>query len=151
MSTEHCQSRSSFLPNNADDLPQPLSRWHVDDMATIDRILKERERCGITVAELERRAGLAENRIHKWAQGTGEPNRPHLERIAAALGVPLDQLASDNPPPADPFRATLDALVQRHGTEACVRWILNGAAAQGTTVELVTPPPAAQSPKSSAG
>jgi transcriptional regulator with XRE-family HTH domain len=120
--------------------------------AKLDTAIKTR---GRSLSWLARAVGLAQSQISNFVHGKRRPYLDQGHAIAHALGVPLDWLADDAQDveqPAQTGRPYLDALIEKHGIEACVRWILNGAATQGTTVELVTPPPApAQSPKSSAG
>lgn len=45
---------------------------------------------GISIAEIERRAGLADNAIFKWA--CTSPSVDRVQRVAAELGVSMDEL-----------------------------------------------------------
>jgi transcriptional regulator with XRE-family HTH domain len=68
-------------------------------LATIAANLRrERERAGISLAELARRAGLAKSTLSQLEAGTGNPSIETLWSLGVALGVPFSQLVE--PPPA---------------------------------------------------
>ncbi len=67
---------------------------------------RERERAGISLAELARRAGLAKSTLSQLETGTGNPSIETLWSLGVALGIPFSRLIE--PPPA-PVR------VIRHG------------------------------------
>jgi transcriptional regulator with XRE-family HTH domain len=99
-------------------------------MGTIARIVRLLDERGMSAAELERRSGLATNRVSKWKGGAGVPTTRQLADIARVLGVEVERLLSDAPPPpADPARAYLDALISRYGVDRCVGLILAGTSA----------------------
>lgn len=96
------------------------------------KILKMRERLGLTQEELEVRAGLPRNRVAKWESGTGEPHARHLAGLARALTVPVEWLvddqAADEPPAPRPAGVVLSpeeqlllAAVRELGYEESVR------------------------------
>ena len=67
-------------------------------LATIAAALRrERERVGISIAELARRAGLAKSTLSQLEAGTGNPSIETLWSLGVALGVPFSRLVE--PPP----------------------------------------------------
>jgi transcriptional regulator with XRE-family HTH domain len=61
-------------------------------------IRRERERAGISLTELARRAGLAKSTLSQLESGAGNPSVETLWAIGVALGVPFSQLV-DSPRP----------------------------------------------------
>src|SRR5689334_3942299 len=62
-------------------------------LATIAAALRrERERVGISLAELARRAGLAKSTLSQLEAGTGNPSIETLWSLGVALGVPFSNL-----------------------------------------------------------
>jgi len=71
-------------------------------LATIAAALRrERERVGISLAELARRAGLAKSTLSQLEAGTGNPSIETLWSLGVALGVPFSRLVE---PPAAAVR-----------------------------------------------
>ncbi|BFU44052.1 helix-turn-helix domain-containing protein [Krasilnikovia sp. MM14-A1004] len=71
-------------------------------LATIAAALRrERERAGISLAELARRAGLAKSTLSQLEAGTGNPSIETLWSLGVALGVPFSRLVE---PPAPRVR-----------------------------------------------
>jgi transcriptional regulator with XRE-family HTH domain len=71
-------------------------------LATIAAALRrERERAGISLAELARRAGLAKSTLSQLEAGTGNPSIETLWSLGVALGVPFSRLVE---PPAPSVR-----------------------------------------------
>jgi transcriptional regulator with XRE-family HTH domain len=71
-------------------------------LATIAAALRrERERVGVSIAELARRAGLAKSTLSQLEAGTGNPSIETLWSLGVALGVPFSRLVE---PPADTVR-----------------------------------------------
>ena len=71
-------------------------------LATIAAALRrERERVGISLAELARRAGLAKSTLSQLESGTGNPSVETLWSLGVALGVPFSRLVE---PPAPLIR-----------------------------------------------
>jgi transcriptional regulator with XRE-family HTH domain len=67
-------------------------------LATIAAALRrERERVGISLAELARRAGLAKSTLSQLEAGTGNPSIETLWSLGVALDVPFSALVE--PPP----------------------------------------------------
>jgi transcriptional regulator with XRE-family HTH domain len=67
-------------------------------LATIAAALRrERERAGLTLSEVARRAGLAKSTLSQLESGTGNPSVETLWSLGVALGVPFSQLVD---PPA---------------------------------------------------
>ena len=62
-------------------------------LATIAAALRrERERVGISLTELARRAGIAESTLSQLESGTGNPSVETLWALGVALGVPFSRL-----------------------------------------------------------
>ena len=62
-------------------------------LATIAAALRrERERAGISIAELARRAGLAKSTLSQLESGAGNPSIETLWSLGVALGVPFSRL-----------------------------------------------------------
>jgi transcriptional regulator with XRE-family HTH domain len=62
-----------------------------------------RRRCGLTQAELARRAGLARSVVNAYERGSRQPGVDALARIAAAAGMRLR--VEPTPREVDPVRA----------------------------------------------
>ena len=68
-------------------------------LATIAAALRrERERVGISLAELARRAGLAKSTLSQLESGTGNPSVETLWSLGVALGVPFSRLVEPPEP-----------------------------------------------------
>ena len=69
-------------------------------LATIAAALRrERERVGVSIAELARRAGVAKSTLSQLEAGTGNPSIETLWSLGVALGVPFSRLV-EPPTPA---------------------------------------------------
>jgi transcriptional regulator with XRE-family HTH domain len=67
-------------------------------LATIAAALRrERERVGVSLTELARRAGIAKSTLSQLEAGTGNPSVETLWSLGVALGVPFSRLVE---PPA---------------------------------------------------
>ena len=64
-------------------------------------IRRERDRLGISSAELARRAGIAKSTLSQLEAGTGNPSVETLWAIAVVAGVPFGTLVE---PPSSPVR-----------------------------------------------
>jgi transcriptional regulator with XRE-family HTH domain len=62
---------------------------------------RERERLGVSLAELARRAGIAKSTLSQLEAGTGNPSIETLWALAVALDVPFSRLVD---PPSDPVQ-----------------------------------------------
>jgi transcriptional regulator with XRE-family HTH domain len=68
-------------------------------LATIAAALRrERERAGLSLTELARRAGLAKSTLSQLEAGTGNPSVETLWSLGVALGVPFSRLVEPPPP-----------------------------------------------------
>ena len=75
-------------------------------LATIAAALRrERERVGISIAELARRAGLAKSTLSQLESGTGNPSIETLWSLGVALGVPFSRLVEQPAPAVHVIRA----------------------------------------------
>jgi transcriptional regulator with XRE-family HTH domain len=71
-------------------------------LAAIAAALREqRERAGLSLTELARRAGIAKSTLSQLESGSGNPSVETLWALAVALGVPFSQLVE---PPVAPVR-----------------------------------------------
>ncbi|MDT5044075.1 MAG: hypothetical protein QOE51_5060 [Actinoplanes sp.] len=79
-----------------------MSQPPAPPLATIAAALRrERERVGISLAELARRAGLAKSTLSQLEAGAGNPSIETLWSLGVALGVPFSRLVE---PPAPLIR-----------------------------------------------
>src|SRR5215813_576417 len=62
---------------------------------------RERERAGLSLTEVARRAGIAKSTLSQLESGTGNPSVETLWALGVALGVPFSQLVE---PPAPQIR-----------------------------------------------
>src|SRR6478752_5479446 len=62
---------------------------------------RERERAGLSLTEVARRAGLAKSTLSQLEAGAGNPSIETLWALGVALGVPFSQLVE---PPAPQVR-----------------------------------------------
>jgi transcriptional regulator with XRE-family HTH domain len=75
-------------------------------LATIAASLRrERERVGISIAELARRAGVAKSTLSQLEAGTGNPSIETLWSLGVALGVPFSRLVEPPVPSVRVVRA----------------------------------------------
>jgi transcriptional regulator with XRE-family HTH domain len=58
-----------------------------------------REGAGLSRAELARRAGVPATTLRNWETDRGYPSLPVLQRLAGALGVPVERLAKGTEDP----------------------------------------------------
>ncbi|MGC1215446.1 MAG: XRE family transcriptional regulator [Micromonospora sp.] len=71
-------------------------------LATIAAALRrERERAGISLTELARRAGIAKSTLSQLESGVGNPSVETLWALGVALGIPFSRLVE---PPVDAVR-----------------------------------------------
>lgn len=66
---------------------------------------KERERLGLSLTELARRAGVAKSTLSQLEAGNGNPNVETLWSLAVALGVPFSRVVDPQPQPVRVIRA----------------------------------------------
>ncbi|HKT02800.1 MAG TPA: XRE family transcriptional regulator [Rugosimonospora sp.] len=66
---------------------------------------RERDRAGLTLTELARRAGVAKSTLSQLEAGTGNPSVETLWALGVALGVPFSQLVEPPTPPIRVVRA----------------------------------------------
>ncbi|MEU4426257.1 XRE family transcriptional regulator [Actinoplanes sp. NPDC024001] len=66
---------------------------------------RERDRAGISLAELARRAGLAKSTLSQLESGAGNPSIETLWALGVALGVPFSRLIEPPPSPVRVIRA----------------------------------------------
>lgn len=59
---------------------------------------RERDRAGVSLSELAKRAGVAKSTLSQLEAGTGNPSVETLWALAVALGVPFTRLVEPPPP-----------------------------------------------------
>jgi transcriptional regulator with XRE-family HTH domain len=64
-----------------------------------DGLRRERQRAGMTLTELARRAGIGKSTLSELESGAGNPSLETLWALAVALGIPVSRLLE---PPASP-------------------------------------------------
>lgn len=75
-------------------------------VATIAAALRrERERAGISLAELARRAGIAKSTLSQLEAGSGNPSVETVWALGVALGVPFSRLVEQPAPTVRVIRA----------------------------------------------
>jgi transcriptional regulator with XRE-family HTH domain len=75
-------------------------------VATIAAALRrERERVGISLAELARRAGIAKSTLSQLEAGSGNPSVETVWALGVALGVPFSRLVEQPAPAVRVIRA----------------------------------------------
>jgi transcriptional regulator with XRE-family HTH domain len=75
-------------------------------LATIAAALRrEREKSGISLTELARRAGIAKSTLSQLEAGTGNPSVETLWSLGVALGVPFSRLVEPPTPAVRVIRA----------------------------------------------
>jgi transcriptional regulator with XRE-family HTH domain len=75
-------------------------------LATIATALRgERERAGLSLTELARRAGIAKSTLSLLEGGAGNPSVETLWALAVALGIPFSRLVEPASPPVRVVRA----------------------------------------------
>jgi transcriptional regulator with XRE-family HTH domain len=77
-----------------------------------ERVQRERERAGMSLTELAKRAGISKSTLSQLESGTGNPSMETLWGLSVALGVPFSRLV-------DPPRAQVQVI--RAGTEITAR------------------------------
>lgn len=68
-------------------------------------VRRERERAGLSLTELARRAGLAKSTLSQLETGNGNPSVETLWALGVALGVPFSQLVTAPTPRVQVIRA----------------------------------------------
>jgi transcriptional regulator with XRE-family HTH domain len=79
---------------------------------------RERQRAGISLSDLARRAGIGKSTLSQLESGTGNPNLETLWALGGALGIPVSRLLSAPASRVTVIRAgegpTIDALESRY-------------------------------------
>ena len=81
-------------------------------MKTSEHIKKARKQSGITQEELGKRLGVSQSAIAQFENGKNEPSLSTLRKIAAALGVYMNDLIDDwSVYSSDKFKEDLNASI----------------------------------------
>ncbi|GAA0477968.1 XRE family transcriptional regulator [Paractinoplanes deccanensis] len=98
-------------------------------LATIAAALRrERERAGISITELARRAGLAKSTLSQLEAGTGNPSIETLWSLGVALGVPFSRLVEPPPTQVRVIRAGEGPRVQSDRADVVATLLAAGSA-----------------------
>lgn len=73
----------------------PQSPPHPPHALIAAALRRERERAGLTISELARRAGIAKSTLSQLEAGNGNPSVETLWALGVALGVPFSQLVTE--------------------------------------------------------
>jgi len=76
---------------------------------------RERQRAGLSLSELARRAGLAKSTLSQLENGIGNPSIESLWAIALALGVPFSRLIDPPQIPVQVIRASEGLVTHSDG------------------------------------
>lgn len=115
-----------------------------------EKMARQRTRLGLSQADLGRLVGLQQSRINRWENGDGKPSMEQGQKLARALGVPLDWLAADDSteePPAPELTPDERAIIRSiRGSgltyeEVMGRLIAGPAGRAPTEGEVITPRP----------
>jgi transcriptional regulator with XRE-family HTH domain len=97
-------------------------------LATIAAALRrERERAGISLAELARRARLAKSTLSQLEAGAGNPSVETLWSLGVALGVPLSRLVEPAAPTVRVVRAGEGPAIRSQHADFAGRLLAAGA------------------------
>ncbi|WP_430789873.1 helix-turn-helix domain-containing protein [Actinoplanes sp. G11-F43] len=78
---------------------------------------RERDRAGISLTELARRAGLAKSTLSQLESGSGNPSIETLWALGVALGIPFSRLIEPPPSPVRVVRAGSSPRVRAEGAD----------------------------------
>lgn len=84
--------------------------------STGDRIQQLRRSLGLSIRALAKRADVSVAYLSKLEQGDANPTVAILGKIAAALGVPVDDLLDSSPPPRheEPMPESLKRFIENY-------------------------------------
>jgi len=88
---------------------------------------RERERAGISLAELARRAGIAKSTLSQLETGSGNPSVETVWALGVALGVPFSRLVEQPPPAVRVIRAGAGPRVRSQQAEFAGTLLAAGA------------------------
>ena len=96
-------------------MPDPVADHAGAPLATIAAALRrERQRTGLSLTEVARRAGVAKSTLSQLEQGAGNPSIETLWALGNALGVPFSHLV-------DPPRPTVRVIRAGEGVALTAR------------------------------
>jgi transcriptional regulator with XRE-family HTH domain len=88
---------------------------------------RERERVGISIAELARRASIAKSTVSQLETGTGNPSVETLWALAVALDVPFSRLVEEPPTQVRVVRAGEGQRLQSDQADFVAKLLAAGA------------------------
>jgi transcriptional regulator with XRE-family HTH domain len=89
---------------------------------------RERERVGISITELARRAGLAKSTLSQLESGTGNPSIETLWSLGVALGIPFSRLVEPPPTRVQVIRAGEGPRLPADEADVLVKLLSAGSA-----------------------
>jgi len=112
--------------------------------ATIGAALRrERERAGLSLTELARRAGIAKSTLSQLEAGSGNPSVETLWSLGVALGVPFSRLVEPTTPQVRVIRAGEGPRVRSEHADFAGTLLSTGAARARRDVYVVEVEPGA--------
>src|ERR1700742_2634984 len=97
-------------------------------------IRRERDRAGISLSELAKRAGLAKSTLSQLGSGTGNPSVETLWALGVALGVPFSRLVDPPKPAVRVIRSGQGAVI--HSEKATYQATLLAACPPGVRRDI---------------
>jgi transcriptional regulator with XRE-family HTH domain len=87
---------------------------------------RERERAGMTLSEVARRAGVAKSTLSQLEAGTGNPSIETLWALGVALGVPFSQLVDPPSPQVRIVRAGEGSVIHAEAARFAATLLSSG-------------------------
>ncbi|WP_245736675.1 helix-turn-helix domain-containing protein [Micromonospora pattaloongensis] len=104
---------------------------------------RERERAGLSLTELARRAGIAKSTLSQLESGAGNPSVETLWSLGVALGVPFSRLVEPVTPTVQVIRAGEGPRVQAERAEFAATLLSAGSPHARRDIYLLTIEPSA--------
>jgi transcriptional regulator with XRE-family HTH domain len=98
-------------PAGANTMP-PKARQSAPLLGIAAALRRERERAGISLSELAKRAGIAKSTLSQLEAASGNPSVETLWALGVALGVPFSRLVQPDAPQVRVVRAGQGPVVQ---------------------------------------
>jgi transcriptional regulator with XRE-family HTH domain len=96
---------TSFVKSNSWTGEANMNQPTAPLAAIATALRRERQRAGVSMGELAKRAGVAKSTLSQLESGTGNPSVETLWALGVALGVPFSRLVEPPTPPVRVVRA----------------------------------------------
>ena len=106
--------------------------------AIAEALRRERERAGLSLSEVARRAGLAKSTLSQLEAGTGNPSIETLWALGVALDVPFSQLVDPPTPHVRVVRAGEGAAIHAELADFAATLLSAGAPQSRRDLYLMT-------------